>query len=344
MRTDRPRSRRTLLAAGLALAVAVGGLRTAGLEAQQDLSAVEIEATHVSGPVYMLVGRGGNIAVSSGPDGALMVDDQFAPLADKIRAALQEIGQSADAAELKFLLNTHWHGDHTGGNVEFGSEATIIAHSNVRRRLSTPQERGENVTPAAPKDALPVITFEQSLNVHFNGERISAIHIPSGHTDGDAVIYFMDSNVLHMGDDFFAGRFPFVDLASGGSVEGMLAGVQDVLDDVPDDVQIIPGHGPLSTKDDLRDYGRMLEETIGLVREQMDGGASMEDIVARGLGEAWADWGAGFISADQWLETIYRSLSGANDGDYGPVNADHEHDTAQKRGGHTHEKGGSGHP
>jgi glyoxylase-like metal-dependent hydrolase (beta-lactamase superfamily II) len=312
------------LAAGLALHVSGGFWWTAPLYAQQDFSAVQIEATHVSGPVYMLVGQGGNIAVSSGPDGALMVDDQFAPLADKIRAALREIGQSAAAADLKFLLNTHWHGDHTGGNVQFGPGATIIAHTNVRKRLSTPQDRGGNVTPAAPNEALPVITFDHSLNVHFNGERISAIHIPSGHTDGDAVIYFMDSNVLHMGDDFFAGRFPYVDLGSGGSVEGMQAGVEDVLGDVPDDVQIIPGHGPLSTKDDLRAYNRMLKETIGLVREQMDRGVSMEDIIAGGPGDEWTEWGAGFISADRWLQTIYQSLSGSSDGDYGPANAHHE--------------------
>lgn len=321
----------------LGLATTVGAVRP--VEAQQDFSAVQITATHVSGPVYMLVGRGGNIAVSSGPDGALMVDDQFAPLADKIRASLREIGQSPAAAEVKFLLNTHYHGDHTGGNAEFGTDATIIAHSNVRERLATPAQPGAE---AAPDEALPVITFDRSLNVHFNGEQISAIHIPRGHTDGDAVIYFMDSNVLHMGDDFFTGRFPYVDLGSGGSVEGLQAGIEAVLGDVPDDVQIIPGHGPLSTKDDLRLYKRMLDETIGSVREQMDGGATLDDIKAQGPGAEWSEWGAGFIDSDRWLETIYQSLSDANDGDYGPVDPDHTHGP-ESSDGHTHEKSGSGH-
>ncbi|MDX1396068.1 MAG: MBL fold metallo-hydrolase, partial [Gemmatimonadota bacterium] len=278
-------SRVVTLAIGVVFAV--GGLPSSAAAVQQDWDAVEIEVTHVAGQVYMLVGQGGNIAVSSGPDGALMVDDQFAPLADKIRAALGEIGQSPEAADLKFVLNTHWHGDHTGGNVEFGPEATIIAHENVRERLATPQDRGGNVTPPAPDVALPVITFDRSVDVHFNGERIGAMHIPRGHTDGDAVIYFMGSNVLHMGDDFFAGRFPFVDLASGGSVEGLLSGIEDVLGDIPEDVQIIPGHGPLSTKDDLREYRRMLDSTIGLVRRRMGAGDSLEEIQAGGPGEEW---------------------------------------------------------
>jgi len=327
--------RRVVLAlTGAVLATFFGSVRS--LDAQQDFSAVQIQATHISGPVYMLVGQGGNIAVSSGADGALMVDDQFAPLADKIRATLREIGQSAAASDLKFLLNTHFHGDHTGGNAEFGADATIIAHSNVRERLSAPAN-GE----AAPAEALPVITFDRSLNVHFNGEQISAIHIPRGHTDGDAVIYFMESNVLHMGDDFFAGRFPYVDLGSGGSVEGLQEGIAAVLGDVPDDVQVIPGHGPLSTKDDLRLYKRMLDETIGAVREQMDAGASLDDIKARGAGADWAEWGSGFISADRWLETIHQSLSGGGDRDDQSDNPDHTHGASETHGDHSHQKSGS---
>jgi cyclase len=327
------RDRTPFLLTAVLLTAFGGALRPAA--AQQDFSAVQITATHVAGPVYMLVGQGGNIAVSSGPDGALMVDDQFAPLADKIRTTLREIGQSAAAADLKFLLNTHFHGDHTGGNAEFGTDATIIAHSNVRERLAAPANGN-----AAPDEALPVITFDRSLNVHFNGERISAIHIPRGHTDGDAVIYFMDSNVLHMGDDFFAGRFPYVDLGSGGSVEGLQQGIEAVLGDVPDDVQIIPGHGPLSTKDDLRNYKRMLDDTIGSVRAQMAAGASFDDVKARGPGAEWAEWGTGFINADRWLETIYQSLSGDNGGNDGSTNPDHSHG-AETHSDHTHVKSGS---
>ena len=311
------KTRGEMVAALSAVLIISGSVMVEELAAQQDFSNVQIEATHVAGAVYMLVGQGGNIAVSSGPDGALMVDDEFAPLAGKIRAALREIGRSEEATDLKFLLNTHWHGDHTGGNVEFGPEATIIAQTNVRKRLSTPQDRGNgNVTPASPDVALPVITFDKSLDVHFNGERISAIHIPHGHTDGDIVIYFTESNVVHMGDDFFSGRFPFVDLSSGGSVEGMLHGVAEVLADLPPDAKVIPGHGPLSTVDDLRLYHRMMEETISTVREEIGAGATLEQIQAAGVSDEWAGWGEGFISTERWLETIYRSLTDAGAGEY----------------------------
>ena len=171
------------------------------VQAQDDLSKVEIKATKVAGNVYVLEGAGGNIGVSVGPDGILIVDDQFAPLADKIRASLKTL----DQGKLKFILNTHWHGDHTGGNAAFGPEAPIIAHDNVRKRLSTEQriELFKQTVPASPKQALPVITFDQSLTVHFNGEEIKAIHFPHGHTDGDSVIFFSASNVVHLGDDFF---------------------------------------------------------------------------------------------------------------------------------------------
>ncbi|HKR60894.1 MAG TPA: MBL fold metallo-hydrolase, partial [Pyrinomonadaceae bacterium] len=176
----------------------------------QDFSKVEITATKVNGNIFMLQGQGGNIGVSVGADGILIVDDQFAPLADKIKAALKTLGEG----KLKFVLNTHWHGDHTGGNAQFGPEAPIIAHDNVRRRLATEQksEFFKRTTPASPKEALPVITFDKSLSVHFNGEEIKVIHFPQGHTDGDSVIFFTTSNVVHMGDDFFVARFPFVDL------------------------------------------------------------------------------------------------------------------------------------
>src|SRR5688572_11954382 len=219
---------------------------------QPDYSQVQIKATKVAGNVYMLEGRGGNIGVSVGSDGILIVDDQFAPLAEKIKAALKTLGEG----KLKFVLNTHWHSDHTGGNVVFGPEAPIIAHDNVRQRLATEQksEVFKSTTPASPKEALPVITFGQSLSVHFNGEEIKVIHYPRGHTDGDSVIFFNGSNVVHMGDNFFAGRFPFVDLESGGSVEGLIKNIGEVIAKLPAGVRIIPGHGPISSADDLKTY------------------------------------------------------------------------------------------
>jgi glyoxylase-like metal-dependent hydrolase (beta-lactamase superfamily II) len=255
----------------------------------------------------MLQGAGGNIGVSVGPDGILIVDDQFAPLADKIRAALKTLGEG----KLKFVLNTHWHGDHTGGNAQFGPEAPIIAHDNVRRRLATEQriELFKSTTPPAPKEALPVITFDKSLSVHFNGEEIKVIHFPQGHTDGDSIIFFTNSNVVHMGDDFFVGRFPFVDLDTGGSVQGLTKNIADIIPKLAADVKIIPGHGALATVDDLKQFHNMLKETTAIVQGKMKSGKTMEQIKAEGLPAEWTSWGTGFIKTDVWLEIIHRSLS-----------------------------------
>lgn len=271
---------------------------------QRDFSKVEIKVTKVAGSVYMLEGAGGNIGVSVGADGILIVDDQFAPLAEKIRAALKTLGEG----KLKFVLNTHWHGDHTGSNAQFGREASIIAHDNVRKRLATEQKIFNEKVPASPKEALPVITFDNSLSVHFNGEEIRAIHFPHGHTDGDSVIFFTASNVVHMGDDFFAGTFPFVDLENGGDVVNLAKNVGEIIGRLPVGVKIIPGHGPLSTVDDLKLYHRMLLETIETVRKQTAAGKTLEQIKAAGLPETWKSWGNGFIKTDQWIELIYRSL------------------------------------
>jgi cyclase len=274
---------------------------------QTDFSKVQMKATKVAGNVYMLEGSGGNIGVSVGDDGLLIVDDQFAPLADKIRAALKGIADK----KLHFILNTHWHGDHTGGNVAFGPEATIIAHDNVRKRLATEQKSTvfNTTTPPSPKEALPVITFDQTLTVHFNGEDIRAIHYPHGHTDGDSVIFFSASNVVHLGDDFFAGRFPFVDLESGGSVEGLVKNVGELITKIPPDAKLIPGHGPISTLDDLKSYHRMLQQTTEIVRGKIKAGKTLDQIKTEGLPAEWAPWGTGFIKTDRWVETIYKSLT-----------------------------------
>ena len=289
---------------GIVLAI----LLTLGLTpalAQRNFDNVKIKATHVRGNVYMLAGAGGNIGVTVGSDGILIVDDQFAPLADKIRAALAEVG----GGQLKFILNTHWHSDHTGGNVVFGPEATIIAHTNVRKRLSTDQHLLGRDVSAAPKEAWPVITFDQSVSVHFNDEEIKVMHLPRGHTDGDSVILFTKSNVLHMGDDFFAGRFPFVDLGSGGSVAGLIKNIKHVTDNLPAGVMIIPGHGPLSTSDDLKAYHQTIVETVAIIREKMKADKSLEAIQGEGLPEKYVSWGSGFISAERWIEIVYRSYS-----------------------------------
>ena len=273
--------------------------------AQRDYSKVTIKTTHVAGSIYMLEGSGGNIGVSAGEDGILIVDDQFAPLADKIRAALAKINKG----DLQFVLNTHWHGDHVGGNVEFGREASIVAHTNVRRRLSTVQKLFDKTYDPLPKHGLPVITFDDSLSIHFNGEEIHVLHFPHGHTDGDCVVFFKKSNVVHMGDHHFAGMFPFVDLDHGGDVVGMARNVKAVIDRMPPDVKIIPGHGPLSTLDDLKAYHHMLTGTTAFVRKRMDESKTVEQITAEGLPSEWDAWGKGFIKPDKWIDTIYKSLT-----------------------------------
>jgi cyclase len=283
---------------------------SAGAPAQDDWSKVEIKASKVAGNVYMLQGAGGNIGVSAGEDGILIVDDQFAPLADKIRAALQTLSPG----KLKFILNTHYHGDHTGGNVKFGPEASIIAQDNVRKRLETEQTiMGETVKPS-PKEALPVITFEKSVSVHFNGEEIRAIHFPHGHTDGDSVIFFTKSNVVHMGDDFFAGRFPFVDLGAGGDVESLTKNVSEIISKLPTDVKLIPGHGPVSSLDDLKLYHRMLVETTAIIKKRIAAGEQLDKIKSEGLPPEWATFGTGFIKTDSWIETVYKSVTGKSRG------------------------------
>ena len=265
---------------------------------QRDFSGVEFETTHVSGTVYMLNSeRAGNVGVSIGDDGVIMIDDQFAPLADKIRAAIQKIGKG----ELKFLINTHHHGDHTGGNTEFSSEATIVAHANVRKRL---------VDQSKPKAALPVVTFQDSVTIHFNGEDIEVIHFPTGHTDTDSVVFFKDSNAVHMGDHFFAGRFPYVDLGAGGNVEGFMNNVGKVIDRLPPDVKIIPGHGPLSTLDDLKAFHGMIQETTSHIRSQMRSGKSLEEIKKAGLPSKWDSHGTGFINEERWIDIVYNSYQG----------------------------------
>lgn len=286
-------------------AAAHGVVRHGHMGAQQrDFSQVEIKTSKVAGSVYMLEGAGGNIGVTAGPDGLLIVDDQFAPLAEKIRAALKQINPGS----LKFVLNTHWHGDHTGGNAAMAREATVVAHTNVRRRLAEGSNLPGRAVPAAPKEALPVITYDNAVSLHFNGEEVRVIHYPAGHTDGDSVIFFTASNVIHMGDDFFAGRFPFVDIDSGGSVEGLMRNIGDIIAKAPAGVKIIPGHGPLSTVEDLKNYHAMLRETTDLIRQRIRQGKTVEQAKAEGLPEKWKDWGSGFINTDRWIETVYRSF------------------------------------
>lgn len=286
--------------------IIVTTLLLAGTTAAQDMGDVKVKTTKVAGNVYVLEGRGGNIGLSIGADGVLMIDDQFAPLADKIRAAIKELGGDLP----KFVLNTHWHGDHTGGNEVFGKAgSTIIAHANVRTRVSTGQDHFGQ--PKGPLDPVgwPVITFRDGLSIHFNGEEVRVLHLPHGHTDGDSVVFFPESNVVHMGDDMFNEMFPFVDLEHGGDVEGLTANVDAVLKLMRPNMKVIPGHGPVTDLKGLQTYHAMLVDCIETVRKQVDAGKSLEAIQAQGLDARWDAWGKGFIKTDKWIATIHTSLT-----------------------------------
>ena len=273
--------------------------------AQQDFSKVEIKVTKVAGSVYMLEGAGGNIGASIGEDGILIVDDQFAPLVPKIKEALKNISNKP----IKFVLNTHFHGDHTGGNSKLGSEATIVAHENVRKRLSESGTAGGNPGDPSSREGLPVITFNDRATVHLNGEDIRAIHVPRGHTDGDSIIYFSESNVAHLGDDFVTYGFPFVDVKSGGSVSGMIAGLENVLKLLPRDVKIIPGHGPLSGPADVQKFIDMLKDTRALVAAAAKEGKSVDEMKKDHLLAKYEDLGKAFIKTDAWIELLFSEIT-----------------------------------
>ena len=290
----------------MALAGGIVAVTATALQAQQDLSNVQIETIRVADGVYMLMGSGGNIGLSVGDDGPFVVDDQFAPLTDKILAAIAEVTDGA----VRFVLNTHWHGDHTGGNENLGKAgAMIVAHENVRKRLN-PAEFSEVMgrSQQAPPDALPVVTFTDAVNFHWNGENIRVLHVDPAHTDGDAIVHFTNANVVHMGDTFFRGRYPFIDVDSGGDIDGVIAAADHVLAAVDSSTKIIPGHGSLSTPDDLRDYRNMLITVRDRVQVMLNDGMSVEDIVAaKPTSDLDATWGA---NPDRFVSGAARSLSG----------------------------------
>jgi len=272
-----------------------------------DFSKVEVKPSKIAGTVWELEGAGGNIGVSAGPDGVLIVDDQFAPLADKILAALKEI---APGGKLAFVVNTHWHGDHTGGNSIFGKQATIIAQANVRNRLAVKQERPGRTVEASPKEALPVITFEDGVSIWFNGEEIQVVHVPHGHTDGDSIIFFKGSNVVHMGDQFFNGTFPFIDVASGGDLAGYVKKIADIIPRIPPGAKIIPGHGAVGTVEDLRKFHETLARTIDLVKGEIAKGLSLEQAKKAGLPAEFASYASESITTEGWVDVVYTSLTG----------------------------------
>jgi glyoxylase-like metal-dependent hydrolase (beta-lactamase superfamily II) len=274
----------------------------------QDFSKVEIEATKVTDTVYMLTGSGGNLGLSVGEDAVFLIDDQFAPLTPKITAAIAKLTKQP----VKFLLNTHWHYDHTGGNENFGKAgAIIVAHENVRKRMSTDQviEFFKQPIKASPKAALPVVTFNGAVSFHLNGEEIRGIHVPRAHTDGDAIVHFLGSDVIHMGDVYFNGYYPFIDSSAGGTVDGVIAACDQVLGIATDRTKIIPGHGPLSNKAELKVYRDMLATLSGRIKKMIAEGRKLEEITASKVSADFDDkWGKGFIPPHKFAEMIAMNL------------------------------------
>ena len=296
----------------LTFAVALATSRAATAQ-DQDFSKVQIKVTKVSGNIYMLEGAGGNIAASVGEDGIVLIDDQFAPLAEKIQAALKDLGITNKP--VRFVINTHYHGDHTGGNEPFNNGgSTLIAHDNVRKRLESGGTAGNGgsvkmeVKPAS-KAALPIITFQHDVTVHLNGEDIRAMHFPSGHTDGDSIIFFPKNNVVHMGDDFVRYGFPFIDVSAGGSVQGIIDAMEKTTAQLPADVKVIPGHGALSNLDDVRAYTKMLKETSAAVQKALSEKKTLDQMKQAKILAPWEKFASQFINSDVFIETIYNSLT-----------------------------------
>ena len=277
--------------------------------AQQDFSTVEIETVPVADGVYMLVGAGGNIGLSVGDDGAFVIDDQFAPLSEKIMAAIAAVSD----ADVKFLVNTHFHGDHVGGNEAFGAAgAVIIAHENVRARMSTDQFREifDQPIPASPAGALPIVTFSDEMTFHWNGDTIRAIHVAPAHTDGDTILYFQNANVIHMGDTFFNGVYPFIDVSSNGDINGIIAAGYRALAIANEDTAIIPGHGPVSDAAGLAAWLDVLKVTRVSMQSLIDQGLSEDEAVAaRPTAEFDEQFGGGFMNPENYNRLLYQSLT-----------------------------------
>ena len=290
----------------LIICVLIIGLMSIAPAAHSD--EVEIKAIQVTKQIYMITGKGGNIGLFIGDDGTFLIDDQFAPLTEKIVGAVESVGGQSP----KFLINTHYHGDHTGGNENLGKGGTLIfSHHNVRERLIT----GSYIAPfkmkleSVAKEGLPVVTFSEDISFHLNGDSVQAIHVPHAHTDGDSFIYFKNANVIHAGDLFFNGFYPYIDVTHGGSLKGMIKAVDKVLAMADDKTQIIPGHGPQGDKAQLTRYRQMLNTAYERLRKLKAAGKSAQEAVAaKPLADLEAKWGKGIFNGDRWIEIIYSGV------------------------------------
>ncbi|MEO1050377.1 MAG: MBL fold metallo-hydrolase [Bacteroidota bacterium] len=270
---------------------------------------IKIQTEKLTDKLYMLKGRGGNLGVFAGPDGVLVIDAQYAPVSEKLKEAIQTISDSP----IKYLINTHWHFDHTGGNENFERfGATILAQEKVRERMASGQviELLKREVPAFPEKALPVITFDQGLKLHFNGEEVQIIHNGRAHTDGDAIVYFPASNVIHMGDVFVRYGYPFIDTSSGGSIDGIIAFLGQALDLINDETRVIPGHGEMSTKKDVIEFRNMLISVRDIVKERIAKGQSLDDIIsAKPLSDYDERWNNNFIKSETFVMVVHESLT-----------------------------------
>jgi cyclase len=293
----------------LAAALLGGALVPSTASFAQDEAEVPIQTTDLGSGVAMLVGRGGNLGVSTGSDGALLIDDQFAPMTPGIEAAVEQLGERP----VRFVLNTHWHGDHTGGNENLArTGAPIFAHRNVRLRMSTEQTNAffGRTTPPSAAAALPIVTFEDGIRFHLNGQQIDVRYVGPAHTDGDSIVIFQPANVIHMGDVYFNGFYPFIDESSGGSLDGIISAIEEGLARANAETRIIPGHGPLSNRAELEAYRDMLIAVSDAVQTGIDDGKSVDEVVAGGPTASYDEkWGGGFLSPEKFTRMVYDLLS-----------------------------------
>lgn len=288
--------------------IAASGWMLAAAATAQQTPEPKIEVQTVRDNISMLIGQGGNIGVSTGADGVIVIDDQYAMMTDKI---MDEVKKLSDKP-VRFLINTHWHQDHTGGNENFGKAGvTIVAHENVRKEMSVEHvmKAFNRTIPASPPEALPVVTFDCSIAFHLNGDDVKVTHVGPAHTNGDSIIYFAKANVLHTGDVYFNGMYPYIDSSTGGSIEGVIGAIDEALKFVNDDTRVIPGHGPLSGVKEMREYQAMLKTVADRIRPMIKEKKSREDVVAaKPTADLDATWGNGFLKPDIWVGIVYDGM------------------------------------